>query len=314
MKNIIFGIFIGLVSPLTVWGQNILVVSQAGGDYSNPVSALNAIGTTLPAASASNRYLVKITPGVYNVTTPVNLQPFVDLEGSGVRTTVLRGNIDWMSGGDTVGVQGVVNAASRSEIRNLTVRNTQSSSSAIAIGVHDTQGTLISNVRSISRGNADSSANWKYGMRIVDSNNVRIRNVTARGTSGDPTLCQGAAIRNSSVTIYASRFIGATCNLGLGLSIDDGSVVNIKDSNIRGEGSINGLGISASADTLGDETQVRIKESNIQGQILSGLPAEAGLTTTSVIYSELNGSVSGNVSCLGAYDASLNPLTSACLP
>lgn len=93
---------------------NVIVVAQSGGNFTDPVSAMNSITD----ASADNRYLVKIMPGVYNITgrdTVLEAQSFVDIEGSGKDVTVLRKQDGWMA----VHVGGVTS----SEIRNLTIES-----------------------------------------------------------------------------------------------------------------------------------------------------------------------------------------------
>lgn len=93
---------------------NVIVVAKSGGDFTDPVSAMNSITD----ASVDNRYLVKIMPGVYNITgrdTALEAQSFVDIEGSGKDVTVLRKQDGWTA----VHVGGVTN----SEIRNLTIES-----------------------------------------------------------------------------------------------------------------------------------------------------------------------------------------------
>ncbi len=313
-----FALILLLLAPWVLAGQavaqNIITVAPTGGDFTNPADAVDAIGTTLPPAAAGNRYLVAVEPGVYVVTQSVRMKPFVDLQGSGIKSTIIRGAISFDDGGSVFGGQGVINAASRSEIRQLTVRNTIDSVSGIAIAVIGTQGSLISDVRSVARGGAIDSSNWKYGVRVVDSVNTRLVNVLARGTSSDPTLCQGAAIRNSSVTIVDSRLVGATCSIGLGLSADDASTVHVQGSLLRGEGSINGLGVSTSSDTEGETTSVRIRHSELIGQILAGITGEPGASDVRISHSEITGPVAGSVSCFSVHDPALAALTPACLP
>jgi hypothetical protein len=297
-----------------VHAQNVITVAHTGGDFTSPVDALDAIGTTLPASAPGNRYLVVVEPGVYVVSRSVNMKPFVDLQGSGVKTTVIRGAIPFDNGGPVFGSEGVINAASRSEIRQLTVRNTVESISGIGIAVIGTRGSLISDVRSVARGGADDSGNWKYGIRIVNSRNTRLDNVVARGTTTDFTLCQGAAIRNSSVTIRDSRLVGAVCSIGLGIVVDDGSRVELQGSLVRGEGSINGIGISAGSSDTGVHSSVRVRHSRILGAVIAGLPGDLGITDVHISHSEMTGPVTGSPICFSVHDLTLSPLTSACVP
>ena len=314
MYRLILAVFIPLMSLGMVHAQNVITVSPTGGDFANPVDALDAIGTTLPGSSAGNRYLVRLEPGVYTINQTLEMKPFVDLQGSGINTTVVRGAIPFDDGGPVFGGQGVINAASRSEIRQLTVRNTISSLSAIGIAVVGTRGSLISDVRSVARGGAEDSANWKYGLRIIDSINTRLVNVIARGTSSDPTLCQGAAIRNSTVGIVDSRLSGAVCSIGLGISVDGGSTVSVTGSRLRGEGSTNGLGVSTSSGSEGETTTVRIRNSEIIGELLAGIDGELGVSDVKISHSEMTGPVRGAPRCFSVHDAALNGLNAACIP
>lgn len=65
MKKIGLALSLWFLS-ISVIAQNVVLVSQVGGYFSDPVAALEAIGTTLPSASPGNRYVVKVNPGVYN--------------------------------------------------------------------------------------------------------------------------------------------------------------------------------------------------------------------------------------------------------
>ena len=314
MKTLIVSLCF-LIFPLTAFSQNVIFVAPAGGDFNNPVDALDAIGTVLPAPSASNRYLVKLAPGRYNVNDPVVMKPFVDLQGSGIKTTLIRGAVDSSFGGPA-GSRGIINAASRSEIRNLSVRNTWSDSSALGVLVESTTGSLISNVRTVASGSAMNTGAWKYGMSIRNSNNVRLVHVSARGRSSDPTLCQGIAVSRSSVTINDSRAVGKSdsCTISLGLNAGDGSQVQVSNSVLRGEGSLNGISVSGVSDIAGSDTTVRIRHSVLEGQVFAGTPGEAGMTQVLISHSELTGPVSGAATCFGSHDPILNPLNASCIP
>lgn len=68
---------------------NVIIVAKSGGDFSDPIAAIASITT----ASATNPYLVKIMPGVYDLgTTGLSLPSFVELEGSGKIATKLIGS------------------------------------------------------------------------------------------------------------------------------------------------------------------------------------------------------------------------------
>lgn len=307
--------FLLLLISLPVSAQNVILVSPIGGDFADPVAALNAIGSTLPSATRNNRYLVKLNPGVYNVTSPVEMKPYVDLEGSGIQTTVIRGTI-----GSTFGtpsnLQGIINAASRSEIRNLTVRNNWSETSAVGIAVNENNNSIITNVKSVSRGSAIDTAAWKYGIFIENSSGVRLTHVIARGTSGEDTACQGVAVRGSRVRISDSRMVGAggNCTFGLGLNASMDSIVQVNSSVLRGNGSINGISVSGTSSESGEETTIRIRHSVLDGSVFEGTPGEGGISTILISHSELTGPITGTPTCFSSHDSNLVGLNAACLP
>lgn len=304
--------------PWVASAQNIVLVAPSGGDFTDPVSALEAIGTTLPAATAGNRYLVKITPGRYTVLSPVVMQPFVDLEGSGTKTTILRGALG-ATFSTPENIQGIVNAASQSEVRDLTVKNTWSATSAIAVLVAGTRGTAITNVRAIALGSAVDSSAWKYGIMVRDSNNTRLTRVIARGKTVDSTLCQGLAVFNSNVSVSDSRMVGrGGCSIGIGLAANTGSEVQVNSSLLRGEGTINGISLTGNSSGSGETTTIRAHHSSLLGNVLEGTPGEDGVTEIFISHSRLTGSASaapgGTPSCFSVHDEALSPLTAACIP
>lgn len=92
-----------------------IVVSPVPGDTPASGAALLAAMTAAAGASAGNRHLVKLEPGLYDVSGSlgVNVPPFVDLEGSGVRVTTIRAQ--------SLLDQGLVLLLGESALRSLTV-------------------------------------------------------------------------------------------------------------------------------------------------------------------------------------------------
>jgi len=68
---------------------NVIVVAQSGGDYTDLIAAASFANT---AASVNNPYLIKVMPGIYNVSQSVNLNPYVSLDGAGTTATIIRGS------------------------------------------------------------------------------------------------------------------------------------------------------------------------------------------------------------------------------
>lgn len=69
------------ISPLS----NIITVAKKGGDFSDPIKALLSITN----ASQSSPYLIVIAPGTYNLTSPLIMKEFVNINGTGEELTYL---------------------------------------------------------------------------------------------------------------------------------------------------------------------------------------------------------------------------------
>lgn len=65
---------------------NVIVVAKSGGDFTDPVAAMESIND----ASPSNPYLIKIMPGVYELASTIYVRANVDIEGSGEKSTILH--------------------------------------------------------------------------------------------------------------------------------------------------------------------------------------------------------------------------------
>ncbi len=99
----------------------VAIVATIGGDYGDPAAAMSDYASWCGTPSAVNPCLLKIMPGIYTVTSPVVMQPYVDIEGSGENTTTITGAITSISSPPTTGT---VRGASNAELRFLTVANT----------------------------------------------------------------------------------------------------------------------------------------------------------------------------------------------
>lgn len=97
--------------------QNVITVATKGGDYSDPVAALESIKD----AAEDNPYLVAIGPGVFELSEALLMKPYVTIRGAGQDVTKITGGF-----GDIVnGNEGaVVVGADKATLSNLTVENT----------------------------------------------------------------------------------------------------------------------------------------------------------------------------------------------
>jgi hypothetical protein len=161
-------------------------VALSGGDFTSPIAALQAVSVWCGAPSSTNRCLVKIAPGVYDLgpvppgfTGALRMEPFVDIEGSGQNATRIVAS----GSSQLPGYPATVATAHDTELRDLTVENTGGTGNAFAITAQGVYGTgQISNVTAIA---TDASGNAQaITHQNADTAVIKLRNVTAIATGG----------------------------------------------------------------------------------------------------------------------------------
>lgn len=143
--------------------DNVVIVAQSGGDFTSIQAALDSIVD----ASASNRYLVYIAPGVY--TESVIMESFVDIQGSGELTTKITQP-------GTTSIFGTVWGGGDAELRFLTVENTGGSTYAIAL--YNSGSPRLTNISLTASGGT-----YNYGMYNSWASPV-LSNVTSTASGG----------------------------------------------------------------------------------------------------------------------------------
>jgi hypothetical protein len=181
----------------------IIFVSPKPGDL--PTTAGTALLNTLNGIadnSATNPYLIKLCPGIYDLgTNSLQMKQYVDLEGSGENTTIITGNIDSQ-------ISGVVRGAINAEIRFLAVRNTGGGSFAIAI-YNQNASPKITNVTASASGGTSN-----YGVYSV-SFSPTMTNMTVSASGGTNNF---GVFNNSSsptMTNMTASALGGTFNSGV---------------------------------------------------------------------------------------------------
>lgn len=188
---------------------------------------LNEIGA-INDASATNPYLIKLEPGVYDLQgAGINLLPFVDLEGSGEGVSIIRGA---RSGPVVFGADDV-------ELRSLTIENLGNGSNSYGINISgDTIRMLHVTVRA-SGGTSSSIAIVQAG------NGTELDEVTAIAQAGGVASATAITIAGSPnlVGVVAqSTSAGGTAS---GVSASSGSA-NLTDVSISASGATLVRGVS----------------------------------------------------------------------
>jgi hypothetical protein len=107
--------------------SNTAFVAPAGGDYTNPAVAMGDYAAWCGTPSESNRCLLRILPGVYDIgDSYVRMESYIDIHGSGIGTTKVVGSGWYVVYGSSV---------SNAELRALTVKNSNRAFNVVGTGV-----------------------------------------------------------------------------------------------------------------------------------------------------------------------------------
>jgi len=298
----------------------VIVVAKSGGDFTDPIAAMESITD----ASATNPYLIKIMPGVYELNywdgRYLNLKSFVDIEGSGEGVTKIS-MADALIG--FVRTAGVTNA----ELRNLTFETIGMSQpimggkwAYLKIIEGDTTGSLKLSHVTLSA----VAANWYQPMLIIygpEKLSVSDCTFIATGGYGATAIWWGKelAVNNSTITFNS---YGAVALQGawdkLAINNSTVSVVGNAVANPLWGGSMIPNNLMAGIYLLGNGGQTL----TITGSTIRALAGNTNYTTYSILsqgnvplypkvaHTQLDGAIFGNdLKCIGTYDANFEPIT-----
>jgi hypothetical protein len=167
--------------------SHIVWVAKSGGDFTSVSAALTAIGTSLPAATATDPYLIKIAPGTYDEVAGIDLEADVSIEGSGVGVTVLRS-----SAADVVRGSG---ALANVELRNLSVDNLAGPPKTYtALRLTNVTGAVTVRAASLHVGNNATSNSRGVAATSSNAQLVDITTTTGTAVDGFGLLADGTSI------------------------------------------------------------------------------------------------------------------------
>ncbi|HWR97480.1 MAG TPA: hypothetical protein VN317_03590 [Candidatus Methanoperedens sp.] len=202
----------GPAGPMPHYG-NVVVVAKSGGDFMDPIAAINA----LTDASATNPYLIKIMPGIYDLgSNTLQMKEYIDIEGAGTNVTVITG-----SQGATL-----VSGADNSTMSLLTIANN------LGIGVlNDTVSPSYRHIRIRTDSYNEQGSvcvgmvNLNSAVEVEDSEIIFENtggqwgaNVLIHNTSGSPT--------------FKNVRLSAPSSAGVGVASDDMASVTFKNLEI----------------------------------------------------------------------------------
>ena len=218
-----------------------LKVVRSGGTASANGTALRQAMSGISGASSTNRWMLFLEPGVYNIgSNPIRLKQFVDLRGSGKAASLITcacgtpGNSTADQGATLWGMDST--GPDPVSISDLTVRNTGGSAHSHAINLWNFGTVHVDNVRLAASG-ATSAAT---GLWISQDSSVVVTHSHLVGEGGAANY--GAQVGLSDFEIRDSRLeahgpAGAAVGYGISSNNGAGNHVTVIDSSIDSSGS-----------------------------------------------------------------------------
>ncbi len=258
-----------------------LIVRPVGPTASDNCDELRAALNSIRGNSASNPYLIKLEPGIYDCgSKSLVMRKHVDIEGSGRGITEIRGN--------PTNVFGVVRLADHTELRHLSVTNlgggnTVKGIETFSIGAPRAENFRITDV-TVTVSNATGSA---IGIQISANGDVALTHVTA--------LADSAALLSIGIEVIGS----------------DGLTMELSDVFAEGRNATDiSIGLSV-VPAIPDVANVFARNSTFVGSDISINDPVGG--RLSVATSQLvGGQVGGTPLCVNSFDGNLAPLGANC--
>lgn len=251
-----------LLGPSVVSAQSRTVrVSPVVGDPIASGLALRSALAGLASPSSTNRWLLRIEPGIYDIgTAPLQMRSWVDIEGSGIGATTVRGSVDALS--DLSYLDGTINGADNAELRLMTVEAQSSSSIAMA---NESASPRLYRLKLIATGGNAWGIRNNSSAPLIEECEIILNSTGTAGTVATGILFKHSPSAGIRSSILRSKITvsGAVTNYGVNI-LNQQVVTLIRDSRIEVVGGTKTYGISASPNGswLGIEN-LQIRDSEI---------------------------------------------------
>lgn len=249
------------------------LVSPVGSEVANGNALKNAINSLSP--SASNRWLVKIEPGVYDVGTGFNLKSYMDIEGSGRETTVIKGDVGSCCGTIVNAPSGLTNA----ELRDVRLQ---------VVGGGDTRAVYVSSNATLRLSrlhltvSASNATSWARGVF------VELAGATA-------TLVDCRVEASGPSNVYA-------------LILQGGASATVRDCRLEGTNTVGGSSYAVLQDGSGT---VAVGDSELKASAAVSSRGTVRVTSSSMEGSS-SACCGGTVRCAGNWDENVSFFASTC--
>ena len=251
-----------------------VIVPSTGNVTADGTALISSVAKLSRAPSDETRWLIKLEAGVYDVgTTPVVMRDHIDIEGSGVLGTTIRGAVAPQIGS----LGGLVEGADNSEIRSLTIACHSDSTNSSCQGMSlNSASPRLTRLRILVQGTG-TGGHW--GIRAFNSrptlNDVEII-VSASNSSDNYGIVYGGA---SKMDILRSSILARNAsmhNWGIVLkeSLDSS---RMRDSSVTGIGGTSAGGIMfLHSSTTNSLVFDNVKVAAHGGTVSTGIGSEGG--------------------------------------
>lgn len=302
--------------------ENVITVASGGGDFTSVAAALASITD----ASATNRYLVRVMPGVYTETDLVEVKGYVHVQGSGPNVTVVTSARSAATPGNG---SATVELLDNGRISNLTARNTGTGTFGIALYSAETSRAAVVDgvvAEAIGAGGTGHyAAYWNDAEAIIRNSTLFAGGATGFGTAvnaafGSVNISGGfpqALIENSILMGgAASNLENCNDNTGTGFGMQlSNSTPMVRDSYICGGHRGIGLYANGNPQVLNSSIKVSSTGSAFLFEISASGSISVGSSGISYLGNKFTGAGTG-LRCvhnynLGSWAALSNGTTSA---
>ncbi|WP_456379720.1 hypothetical protein [Thiolapillus sp.] len=215
--------------------RNIAWVAPEGGDYSSPMDAMSNLSSWCGVPGATNRCLIRLAPGIYDLGTQVlEMQPFVDIQGSGIGMTTIKGE------GSAAGAA-LVQGASDSMLSQLKLEYTSvaAQATAAAYRVNGTSRAKLQNVAMQMRGDAVITV----GVLLTNAHGGMVEQVQIHVDASNQ--CMGLQAEGGAPLKVANRIqvtTGSSCYQTAGMLLNNAELA-ISNSVVDVEARISVIGV-----------------------------------------------------------------------
>ncbi len=209
----------------------------------NPIDSGTALRNALAgiaSPSTTNRWLVKVEPGIYDMgNVSLQMRSWVDIEGSGIGMTIITGS--------PLGLSATVHGANNSELRLLTVEAVGTANpDVIAMANYDGASPRIYRVKLSAVGQFPRGMRNFNAAPLIEECEIQATSTSTTSTDSYGVVFAGFPPTAGRSSILRTRIAasGARTNYGVFMT-NSQSLTEIRDSRIDATGGVSTHGIYA---------------------------------------------------------------------